>query len=106
MDGQGRLRVALDGNSPSKTGHDDGIRAMERDGQGRGTGKPFFQVPNGAVIWGPSFIPVDTTFFVAVQHPGKADEDDPKALPPSFKVPSTRSPDLIDGMLPRHRHDH
>lgn len=101
VDGQGRLWVALDGNSPSKTGHHDGIRAMERDGQGRGTGQPFFRVPKGAEMCGPSFTPVDRTFFVSVQHPGEADEDDPKALPATFEVPSTRSPDFIDGMPPR-----
>ncbi|WP_027173674.1 PhoX family phosphatase [Methylobacterium sp. 10] len=101
VDGQGRLWVATDGNSPSKTGRNDGIWAMETDGQGRGTGKHFFRVPNGAEMCGPYFTPDDTTFFVAVQHPGEADEEDPKAAPATFEAPSTRWPDFIDGMPPR-----
>ncbi|WP_018043460.1 PhoX family phosphatase [Methylobacterium sp. 88A] len=101
VDGQGRLWVATDGNSPSKTGRNDGIWAMETEGQGRGTGKHFFRVPNGAEMCGPYFTPDDTTFFVAVQHPGEADEEDPKAMPATFEAPSTRWPDFIDGMPPR-----
>jgi secreted PhoX family phosphatase len=101
VDGRGRLWVATDGNSPSKTGRNDGIWAMETDGQSRGTGKHFFRVPNGAEMCGPYFTPDDTTFFVAVQHPGEADEEDPKARPATFEAPSTRWPDFIDGMPPR-----
>ena len=101
VDGQGRLWVATDGNSPSKTGRNDGIWAMETDGQGRGTGKHFFRVPNGAEMCGPYFTPDDTTFFVAVQHPGEADEEDPKAAPATFEAPSTRWPDFDDAMPPR-----
>ncbi|MDO9427932.1 MAG: PhoX family phosphatase [Methylobacterium sp.] len=101
IDGQGRLWVATDGNSASRTGRSDGLWALETEGQGRGTGKHFFRVPCGAEMCGPYFTPDDTTFFVAVQHPGEADEDDPKAAPATFEAPSTRWPDFDPALPPR-----
>ena len=101
VDGLGRLWVATDGNAPSRTGRNDGIWAMETEGAGRGTGKHFFRVPSGAEMCGPYFTPDDTTFFVAVQHPGEADEEDPKAAPATFEAPTTRWPDFDDAMPPR-----
>ena len=101
VDAQGRLWVATDGNSASRTGRADGIWAMETEGAGRGTGKHFFRVPSGAEMCGPYFTPDDTTFFVAVQHPGEADEDDPNAKPATFEAPSTRWPDFDAALPPR-----
>ncbi|MCJ2047969.1 PhoX family phosphatase [Methylobacterium sp. J-078] len=101
VDGLGRLWVATDGNAPSRTGRNDGIWAMETEGPGRGTGKHFFRVPHGAEMCGPYFTPDDTTFFVAVQHPGEADEEDPKAVPATFEAPATRWPDFDPAMPPR-----
>ncbi len=101
VDGLGRLWVATDGNAPSRTGRNDGIWAMETEGAGRGTGKHFFRVPHGAEMCGPYFTPDDTTFFVAVQHPGEADEEDPKAVPATFEAPATRWPDFDPAMPPR-----
>ncbi|SFU84840.1 hypothetical protein SAMN02799631_02655 [Methylobacterium sp. 174MFSha1.1] len=101
VDGQGRLWVSTDGNSPSKTGRTDGIWAMETQGPGRGTAKHFFQVPLGAEMCGPYFTPDDTTFFVAVQHPGEADEEDPNAQPATFESPATRWPDFDPALPPR-----
>ncbi|MFH6781692.1 MULTISPECIES: PhoX family protein [Methylobacterium] len=101
VDGEGRLWVATDGNSPSKTGRADGIWAMETDGARRGTAKHFFQVPLGAEMCGPYFTPDDTTFFVAVQHPGEADEEDPNAQPATFENPATRWPDFDPALPPR-----
>ncbi|TGD99317.1 PhoX family protein [Methylobacterium nonmethylotrophicum] len=101
VDGQGRLWVATDGNSPSKTGRTDGIWGMETDGTRRGTAKHFFQVPLGAEMCGPYFTPDDTTFFVAVQHPGEADEEDPNATPATFENPATRWPDFDPALPPR-----
>ncbi|AWN38581.1 PhoX family protein [Methylobacterium radiodurans] len=101
VDGQGRLWVATDGNSAGRTGRTDGIWAMETEGPGRGTGKHFFQVPTGAEMCGPYFTPDDTTFFVAVQHPGEADEEDPKAEPATFERPATRWPDFDPNLPPR-----
>ncbi|MGL5113863.1 MAG: PhoX family protein [Beijerinckiaceae bacterium] len=101
IDAQGRLWVSTDGNAPSKTGRADGVWAMETDGPARGTSKLFFRCPNGAELCGPEFTPDDETFFVAVQHPGEPDEDDPNAKPASFNTPSTRWPDFKDGVPPR-----
>jgi secreted PhoX family phosphatase len=41
------------------------------------------------------------TLFLAVQHPGEADGDDPNARPASFHSPSTRWPDFRADMPPR-----
>lgn len=99
VDNAGRLWVATDGNSKAKTGRADGIWAMETEGAARGTSKLFFRVPNGAEMCGPYFAPDDETFFVAVQHPGEADEDSTDVA--TFENPSTRWPDFVDGMPPR-----
>jgi secreted PhoX family phosphatase len=101
VDSQGRLWVTTDGNSPSKTGRADGVWAVETEGPGRGTSKHFFRCPAGAELCGPYFSPDDTTFFVAIQHPGEADDDDPNAKPATFEDPATRWPDFQPGMPPR-----
>jgi uncharacterized protein len=101
VDALGRLWIATDGNAPSKTGRADGVWAMETEGAARGTSKLFFRVPNGAELCGPEFTPDMETFFVAVQHPGEPDEDDPAAKPASFNTVSTRWPDFKDGVPPR-----
>ena len=99
IDNLGRLWVATDGNSPAKTGRADGVWAMETEGAARGTSKLFFRCPNGAELCGPCFAPDDETFFVAIQHPGEADDD--AREPATFENPSTRWPDFKDGMPPR-----
>jgi uncharacterized protein len=101
IDALGRLWVATDGNAPSKTGRADGVWAMETEGAARGTSKLFFRVPNGAELCGPEFTPDMETFFVAVQHPGEPDDDDPNAKPASFTNVSTRWPDFKDGVPPK-----
>jgi secreted PhoX family phosphatase len=101
VDSQGRLWIATDGNALSTTGRADGLWAMETDGEARGTSKHFFRCPNGAELCGPAFTPDGETLFVAVQHPGEPDDDDPNAKPASFHTPSTRWPDFQDGMPPR-----
>jgi secreted PhoX family phosphatase len=50
---------------------------------------------------GPCPTPDLVTFFVAVQHPGEEDSDDPNATPANFDAPSTRWPDFKDGVPPR-----
>jgi uncharacterized protein len=97
IDGQGRLWIATDGNSGKATGRADGLWALETEGALRGTSKHFLRVPVGAELCGPFFTPDDTTLFVAVQHPGEAD-DGPAT---SFEKPSTRWPDFKDNMPPR-----
>ncbi len=101
VDGQGRLWIATDGNSASKTGRADGLWALETEGEARATGKLFFRCPAGAEMCGPCFTPDDETLFVAVQHPGEADDDDPKAAPATFENPATRWPDFKPDMPPR-----
>jgi hypothetical protein len=101
IDAMGRLWVSTDGNAPSKTGRADGVWAVETEGAARGTSKLFFRCPNGAELCGPEFTGDMETFFVAVQHPGEPDEDDPNAKPASFNTPSTRWPDFKDGVPPR-----
>lgn len=99
IDNAGRLWVATDGNSPATTGRADGVWAMETDGAARGTSRLFFRCPNGAELCGPYFTPDDATLFVAVQHPGEADDD--AKVPATFENPSTRWPDFAPGMPPR-----
>jgi secreted PhoX family phosphatase len=101
VDAEGRLWIATDGNSLARTGRSDGIFALETDGAARGTSKLFFRVPNGAEMCGPELTPDLETFFVAVQHPGEADADDPNASPASYNNPSTRWPDFKPGTPPR-----
>jgi len=101
VDADGRLWIATDGNAPSKTGRADGVWALETEGEARGTAKLFFRCPNGAELCGPEMTPDLETFFMAVQHPGEADDDDPKAPPATFAAPSTRWPDFEEGMPPR-----
>jgi secreted PhoX family phosphatase len=101
FDADGRLWVATDGNSPAKTGRNDGVWAMETEGATRGTSKLFFAVPFGAELCGPEFTPDGETFFVAVQHPGERDDEDPNAPPTSYEQPSTRWPDFKPDMPPR-----
>jgi secreted PhoX family phosphatase len=101
VDHQGRLWIATDGNSGSRTGRTDGVWALETEGAMRGASKLFFRCPAGAELCGPMFTPDDETLFVAIQHPGESDDDDPKAEPATFENPSTRWPDFTDGMPPR-----
>jgi secreted PhoX family phosphatase len=99
VDALGRLWVATDGNSPAGTRRSDGIWAIETEGAARGTSKCFFQVPRGAEMCGPCFTPDLETLFVAVQHPGETEDQDP--APSTFEAPSTRWPDFKEGMPPR-----
>lgn len=101
VDHTGQLWIATDGNSASKTGRTDGVWALETEGPRRGASKLFFRCPAGAELCGPAFTPDDETLFVAIQHPGEADDEDPKALPATFENPATRWPDFRDGMPPR-----
>jgi uncharacterized protein len=101
IDAMGRLWIATDGNAPSKTGRADGVWAIETEGTARGTSKLFFRVPNGAELCGPEFTPDMETFFVAIQHPGEPDEDDPNSKPASFANASTRWPDHVPEQPPK-----
>jgi hypothetical protein len=101
IDNNGRLWVATDGNSASRTGCADGLWGVETEGPQRGTSRHFYRVPVGAELCGPCFTPDDETLFVAVQHPG---EGATLTHPPEFSTfdnPATRWPDFTPGMPPR-----
>ncbi len=75
VDSEGRLWIATDGNSNKTTGRADGIWGIETEGAARGTSKHFYRAPVGAEVCGPCFTPDGETLFVAIQHPGEADDD-------------------------------
>lgn len=99
FDSEGRLWVATDGNSGPGTGRADGLWGVETEGPGRGTSRHFYRVPSGAELCGPCFTPDLETLFVAIQHPGEADDD--AAPTATFENPSTRWPDFKPDMPPR-----
>ncbi len=67
---QGNLWVGTDGMEGA-LGWQDAIYACVTEGPDRGTLLPFMSVPIGAETCGPTFTPDNTTFFLAVQHPGE-----------------------------------
>jgi len=83
------------------TQRNDGVWAMETEGAARGASKLFFKCPFGAELCGPEFTPDGETFFVAIQHPGETDPEDPSAAPATYENPSTRWPDFRPDMPPR-----
>lgn len=98
LDPAGRLWVTTDqGSKHNLSGTNDGLWSMETDGVGRGTGKMFFRVPNGAELCGPAFADDGETLFVAIQHPG----DFPEIGRATVANPSTRWPDFDEKMAPR-----
>jgi uncharacterized protein len=97
IDSRGRLWIATDGNSATATGRADGLWALDTEGEARGTSRHFFRVPTGAELCGPFFTPNDETLFLAVQHPGEAED----GAPATFETPATRWPDFEAGMPPR-----
>ena len=101
VDALGRLWVTTDGNTARSTGRTDGVWAVETDGDARGLSKLFYRVPVGAELCGPCFTPDLETLFVAVQHPGDTDENDPDAPPARYEAPLTRWPDFDPQMPPR-----
>ncbi len=72
---------------------------METEGAARGTSRLFFPRANGAELCGPYFTPNDETLFVAVQHPGEA-EDEARGTA-SFEKPLHPLADFSPDMPPR-----
>ncbi|MDP8920398.1 MAG: PhoX family phosphatase [Pseudomonadota bacterium] len=97
IDSQGRLWISTDGNNAKATGRADGLWALETEGEKRGTSKHFFRVPVGGELCGPFFTPNDESLFLAVQHPGEAEE----GATSTFENPITRWPDFKDGIPTR-----
>lgn len=97
IDSQGRLWISTDGNNAKATGRADGLWAMETEGEMRGTSKHFFRVPVGGELCGPFFTPDDESLFLAVQHPGEAEE----GATSTFENPITRWPDFKDDLPTR-----
>ena len=93
FDSKGRIWIVTDG-APEAAGVADGVYGADTMGFGRALTRCFYQAPTGAEVCGPIFTPDDTTFFIAVQHPG---EDKGS----TFDKPSTRWPDFKDGVPPR-----
>lgn len=97
IDPSGRLWVSTDqGEKVPLSGTNDGLWAMETEGELRGKGKMFFRCPDGAELCGPAFSNNGESLFVAVQHPG--DSDEPET---NFDQPMTRWPDFNSEMPPR-----
>jgi secreted PhoX family phosphatase len=97
IDSQGRLWISTDGNNAKATGRADGLWALETEGERRGTSKHFFRVPVGSELCGPFFTPDDESLFLAVQHPGEAEE----GATSTFENPITRWPDFKDSIPTR-----
>ncbi len=94
FDRAGNIWIATDG-APKAAGFADSLWAAPVTGENRALTKLFFTTPKGAELCGPCFTPDNETLFLAVQHPGEADQ----AM--SYDKPSTRWPDFADGMPPR-----
>jgi uncharacterized protein len=104
IDAEGRLWIATDqGSNWKRTGHADGLYAIDTEGAARGTSRMFFRVPVGAELCGPCFTPDGETLFLAVQHPGTDGVKDWKSFgrASTFEDPATRWPDFDPKMPPR-----
>jgi len=101
IDSAGGLFVSTDGDERlNKCAN--GIWRVETEGLERGRSTMIFRTPTGSEVCGPRLSADETTFFLAVQHPGQDGEDYPgHARPSTFEDPSTRWPDFEDGMPPR-----
>ena len=98
VDSAGRLWVSSDQTSiVDLTGTNDGLWALETQGEGRGIGKMFFRSPAGAEVCGPIFSDNAESLFISIQHPGNFVSG--KAA--TFEKPSTRWPDFSDDLPPR-----
>lgn len=99
VDPSGRLWVSTDQGSKSKlSGTNDGLWAVETEGELRGLSKMFFRVPNGGELTGPVFSDDEESLFLAIQHPG---EIVGKSGVARYQTATTRWPDFDDDIPPR-----
>ncbi|MFN3855291.1 MAG: PhoX family protein [Phreatobacter sp.] len=101
IDAEGRLWISTDGNTPARTGRNDGLWAVDTAGPARSTSRLFFKCPYGAELCGPEFTPDGQTLFLAVQHPGEGGAGLPQGQISLYETPSTRWPDFRPDMPPR-----
>lgn len=90
FDNRGRIWIATDGGEDTSS-IADGVYVCETDGAERAVPYHFLHGPKGAEICGPCFTPDNTTFFVAVQHPGEGS---------TYDSPATRWPNSPTSKLP------
>ncbi len=83
FDRAGNIWIATDGQERSMK-RVDGVYVAPVEGPERGKLRPFLAGIVGGECAGPEFTPDETTFFVAIQHPGEGS---------SVEKPSTRWPD-------------
>jgi secreted PhoX family phosphatase len=93
FDEVGRMWVATDGVDET-LGPNDGVWVVDTEGPDRGRARQFFSGPTGAEICGPAFTPDFRTLFLAVQHPGVADNV-------RYEAPASRFPDYRPDVPPR-----
>ncbi len=93
FDDQGRAWIATDGQ-PSTIKKNDAVYVVETEGPQRGMAKMFLSGVPGGEVCGPEFTPDNTTFFIAIQHPGEGKDS-------TFENPRSRFPDYQDHLPPR-----
>jgi hypothetical protein len=93
FDEAGRMWVATDGVDDT-LGANDGVFVIETEGSLRGRSRRFLSSPLGCEVCGPAFTPDNTTFFVAIQHPGLTEKA-------TYEKPGSRWPDNRADMPPR-----
>jgi secreted PhoX family phosphatase len=94
FDKAGNIWIASDGAAKA-AGFADGLWVAPVAGSERALTKLFFTTPMGAELCGPSFTPDNQALFLAIQHPGEAENE------MSYEMPLTRWPDFKDGVPPR-----
>ena len=101
VDNQGRLWIATDGNRPRAPAGATASGRWRPKATARGTSKLSSAAERGRDVRSAISRRTTRRSFVAVQHPGEADDDDPNAAPATFETPSTRWPDFKPDMPPR-----
>ena len=87
----GRLWITSDGTQDT-IGTADGVWVCETEGPDRAKMKRFASVPIGAEATGPCFTPDESTFFLAVQHPGHTRNSSLETTPSRWPHGDTERP--------------
>ena len=95
IDSQGRLWISTDGNNAKATGRADGsVGAWKPKARCAARPSTSSAFRSAREMCGPFFTPNDETLFLAVQHPGEAEEGAPVEL--------RQSDDPLAGLQGRH----